>query len=337
MNCGALDRAQARAERARISSGEYVTGPTRIASIGECMIELRHLSEARLDLAFGGDTFNTAAYLARLAGDTLAVDYVTALGDDPYSAAMRAAIAAEGVGTGLIAALPGRLPGLYSIRVDARGERSFHYWRREAAARAMFDGEAGERLVAALSTYRWLYVSGITLSILEPAARERLFALLGTARARGTRVAFDTNFRPRGWPDRDVARATMTRALGLTDIALPTFPDEAALFGDADPDATVARMAALGVPEIVVKNGPDPVRLRSTAGDENVACPPVAEIVDTTAAGDAFNAAYLAARIGGAAPREAARAGVRLAGTVIGHRGAVIPRAAMPAPETPGC
>jgi len=111
MNCGALDRAQARAERARISSGEYVTGPTRIASIGECMIELRHLSEARLDLAFGGDTFNTAAYLARLAGDTLAVDYVTALGDDPYSAAMRAAIAAEGVGTGLIAALPGRSRG----------------------------------------------------------------------------------------------------------------------------------------------------------------------------------------------------------------------------------
>jgi 2-dehydro-3-deoxygluconokinase len=161
--------------------------------------------------------------------------------------------------------------------------------------------------------------------------------LLGTARARGTRVAFDTNFRPRGWPDRDVARATMARALSLTDIALPTFPDEAALFGDADPDATVARMAALGVPEIVVKNGPDPVRLRSTAGDENVACPPVAEIVDTTAAGDAFNAAYLAARIGGAAPREAARSGARLAGTVIGHRGAVIPRAAMPAPETPGC
>jgi 2-dehydro-3-deoxygluconokinase len=301
------------------------------------MIELRHLSEARLELAFGGDTFNTAAYLARLAGDSIAVDYVTALGDDPYSAAMRAAIAEEGVGTGLIAALPGRLPGLYTIRVDPKGERSFHYWRREAAARAMFDGAQGESLVAALCAYDWLYVSGITLSILDEPARERLFTLLAQARARGARVAFDTNFRPRGWPDRDVARATMTRALGLTDIALPTFPDEAALFGDVDPDATVARMAALGVPEIVVKNGPDPVRLRSSAGDESVACPPVAEIVDTTAAGDAFNAAYLAARIGGATARDAARAGARLAGAVIGHRGAVIPRAAMPVPGTAGC
>jgi 2-dehydro-3-deoxygluconokinase len=334
---GALDRIAVRTERARLLPGDPVTRPIRVASIGECMIELRHLSEARLDLAFGGDTFNTAAYLARLAGDTLAVDYVTALGDDPYSAAMRAAIAAEGVGTGLIAALPGRLPGLYSIRVDAHGERSFHYWRREAAARAMFDGASGERLITALAAHDWFYVSGITLSILEPPARETLFALLADARARGARVAFDTNFRPRGWPDRDVARATMTRALGLADIALPTFPDEAALFGDADPDATVARMAALGVPEIVVKNGPDPVRLLSAAGVESVACPPVAEIVDTTAAGDAFNAAYLAARIGGATARAAAHAGTRLAGVVIGHRGAVIPRAAMPGPETRGC
>jgi len=115
-----------------------LTKTTRIASIGECMIELRHLSDTALELAYGGDSFNTAAYLARLGGGMLAVDYVTALGDDPYSDAMREAIAAEGVGTDRIARLPGRLPGLYTIRVDARGERSFFYWRRDAAARAMF-------------------------------------------------------------------------------------------------------------------------------------------------------------------------------------------------------
>ena len=311
-----------------------MTGSVRIASIGECMIELRHLSESRLELAFGGDTFNTAAYLARLGGDRIAVDYVTALGDDPYSAAMRAAIAREGVGTDRIATLPGRLPGLYTIRVDERGERSFHYWRREAAARAMFDGEAGDALAAALPRYDWIYVSGITLSILEGAARERLFAVLADARARGARIAFDTNFRPRGWPDRDAARAAVTRALGLCDLALPTFPDEAALFGDSDPATTASRMAALGVAEIAVKNGPDPILLHHTAGQDIVDCPPVERIVDTTAAGDAFNAAYIAARIKGAAPRAAAIAGARLAGVVIGQRGAVIDPAAMPSVES---
>jgi 2-dehydro-3-deoxygluconokinase len=307
-----------------------MTRNIRIASIGECMIELRHLTGSALEMAFGGDTFNTAAYLARLGGDGVAVDYVTALGDDPYSAAMRDAIAAEGVGTARIASLPGRLPGLYTIRVDARGERSFHYWRRESAARAMLDGETGEQLAAALVGYDWLYFSGITLSILDDAARERLFGALDAARRRGARVAFDTNFRPRGWPDRAAARAAMTRALRLSDLALPTFPDEAALFGDTDPAATADRMAALGVAEIAVKNGPDPVLLRHAGVAATIPCPPVTAVVDTTAAGDAFNAAYVAARIAGLAPDAAARAGIRLAGTVIGHRGAVIDRAAMP-------
>ena len=220
-----------------------VAEKVRVAAIGECMIELRQLSESALELAFGGDTFNTSAYLARIADGRLAIDYVTAVGDDPYSDSMRGAFAREGVGTSGVAVLPGRLPGLYAIRVDQRGERSFFYWRRESAARAMLDGEAGARLAASLAAYGWIYFSGITLSILPPDARERLFAALAAARAGGARVAFDTNYRPRGWPDGEEARATMTRALGHCDLALPTFPDEQALFSDASPRAAAMRAA----------------------------------------------------------------------------------------------
>ena len=62
-----------------------------------------------------------------------------------------------------------------------------------------------------------------------------------------------------------------------------------------------------------------------------VAATPVARVVDTTAAGDSFAAAYLATRLAGGGPAAAAASGHRLAGAVVSHRGAIIPRDAMPA------
>src|SRR6516225_8357408 len=106
---------------------------TKVACIGECMIELRQSVGDQLSRGFGGDTLNTAVYLARLG---LMVDYVTALGDDPISDEMIAGWAAEGVGTGWVARLPGKLPGLYLIQTDAAGERRFYHWRESSAVRS---------------------------------------------------------------------------------------------------------------------------------------------------------------------------------------------------------
>ncbi|MGQ0663743.1 MAG: sugar kinase [Pseudomonadota bacterium] len=303
----------------------------RIAAIGECMIELGHVGGARIELAFGGDTLNTAVYLARLGEGRWRVDYATALGDDPYSDSMRKFFVAEGLGVDLVVRLPGRLPGLYAIRTAADGERQFHYWRSEAAARAMFDEPHGAALAAALPGYSWLYLSGITLSILAQPARERLIAGLDAARRAGAKIAFDPNYRPRGWANAATARAAIAELVARVDVALPTFGDECALFGDTDPAATVRRLHALGVGEVAVKNGSAPAVLSTGGATVVVPAPAVARVIDTTAAGDAFNAGYLAGRIGGADPRAAARRGHRLASAVIAHHGAIIARSAMPA------
>ncbi len=64
---------------------------TRIGLIGECMVELRSQGDGQLGQAFGGDTLNAAVYLRRLLGDDpVQVDYLTAVGDDSLSQAMRA-------------------------------------------------------------------------------------------------------------------------------------------------------------------------------------------------------------------------------------------------------
>jgi 2-dehydro-3-deoxygluconokinase len=308
-----------------------VASTTRVAAIGECMIELSHKGPSELALGFGGDTLNTAVYLARLGrARGIAVDYITALGDDPYSEAMLGLWRAEGLGTSMVARLPQRLPGLYVIRTDAKGERSFHYWRSAAAARDMLVGPHADDILDRLARFHWIYLSGITLSILGEVTRLALMRALEAARRAGAKIAFDSNYRPRGWVSPDNARFNMIEALRSADLALPSLADEKLLFGDADAESCAARLHGLGVPEVVVKDAEGPC-LVSVAGKTARVTPEfVPTVVDSTAAGDSFNGAYLAHRIAGADPIAAARAGNRLAAVKIQYRGAIMPKEAMP-------
>ncbi len=297
------------------------------------MIELRHTDSQTLKLGFGGDTLNTAVYLARTGRDAgICVDYITALGDDPYSQGMVDAWQEEGIGTDLVARLPGRLPGLYIIRTDERGERSFTYFRSAAAARDMLREGRDARLAEQLVGYACLYLSGITLSILDDGQRRLLMDVLDRLRNAGTQVAFDSNYRPAGWSRIDEARTWMSEALRRCDIALPTLDDEQRLFGDASADACLARLRTIGVHEIVLKLGGEGSLIwpagASTA--TRVAPMTVSKIADTTAAGDSFNAGYLYGRLVGKDSVAAAAIGNRLAAIKIQYPGAIIPRTAMP-------
>ena len=300
--------------------------PPRIALIGECMIELQQRADGSLQQSFGGDTLNTAVYLSRELGEGGAVDYVTALGDDSFSDAMCRHWADEHIGLGLVQRLPGRLPGLYCIQTDAAGERRFLYWRNEAAVRDCFTTAAAAPILAALVEYDVLYFSGITLAVLGAQGRERLLATLVEARQRGARVVFDNNYRPRLWASVEEARAAYRSVLPSVDMALLTVDDEQALFQFADCDAVFVAYAQIGTPEVVLKRGAEACLIRCDGELFEVPAQVVERVVDTTAAGDSFSAGYLASRLKGGSPVEAAEAGHRLASRVIQVAGALIPR-----------
>ena len=300
----------------------------RVIAVGEVMIELARGNDGRYGLSCGGDTFNTAIYLARAGID---VTYATALGDDRYSDRVLALAAAEGIGTDLVLRVPGRVPGLYLVEADEAGERSFSYWRDTAPARDLFElpdwGRIGEGLMAA----RMIYFSGITLSLYSNNGLGRFIAILELARKNGAKIVFDGNFRPKGWKgDLGRTRTVYIEALKRVDIALPTYDDEAVLWGDPSPEATVERLQAFGIGEIAVKNGRHSALVASEGNREFVPVMEVVEPLDTTAAGDSFNAAYLAARLCGDTPTAAASAGHRLAAQKIRHRGAIMPRTSVP-------
>lgn len=301
----------------------------RVGAIGECMLEVACLGDgvfAPARLGFGGDTLNTALYLARLGVE---VDYHTALGDDPGSAAMIEAWREEGIGVDCVERVADASPGLYLVRTDASGERSFQFWREHSPARRLCALPGWPRRVRAFATCDWVYFSAITLSILGDDGRTALLQAVAEARAHGVRVAFDSNYRPRHWRDPQSAREAIERALAHVDLALPTFEDERALFGDETPEACLARLRAHGVEMAAIKLGADGCLLYDRHGSRRIAAPPVAPVIDTTAAGDAFNAGFLAGLIHGEHAERAALRGHRVAGIVIRHRGAIVPRAEM--------
>jgi 2-dehydro-3-deoxygluconokinase len=305
--------------------------PPRLVAVGECMIELRQVDGANMRQSFGGDTLNTALYLARLAGDAYRVSYATAIGgDDPYSKEMVAGWNAEGIDTSFVTRRAGEMPGLYTIHVDASGERYFSYWRQNAPARQYFSLPDCP-LESRLDEVDVLYLSGISLAILPPEGRQRLFGLMARLRERGGRVVFDNNYRARLWKSADEAREAYAAAYAQASIALITLNDEQDVLGGVDEAQALARIRSYGCAETVIKRGSQPTLLLLADGSTaEVAATRVAKVVDTTAAGDSFAAGYLAARLRGLDVREAAKAGNTLAGTVIQHPGAIIPQQAMP-------
>lgn len=301
----------------------------RIAAVGEVMVELSPYPTAQEEtreikaLSFAGDTYNTAVYMARLG---LQTDYVTRLGDDPYSDQIIQRMREESIGSGMITRVPGRAPGLYIIRNTSDGEREFFYWRGEAPARELFSNPNDSvQLYQQLQAFDAVYLSGITLAIMSEAARSSLFDALKNLRQKGVKVVFDSNYRPRLWSEAKQAQKAMRTMLTLTDIALLTLDDEQLLWGDGSVEGCKKRCSE--VPELVLKRGAKETILVVDGQESHVPVPKVDNVVDTTGAGDTFNAGYLAARLEGASPEDSAAHGTRCAQIVIQHRGGVIEKA----------
>lgn len=287
-----------------------------VTVIGEAMLELSRGSGDSWNLRYGGDVINTAIHLAR-SGDK--VRLASALGADPMSAELCAAWEVEGVDTSLVLRAADRLPGLYAIETDATGERSFHYWRGEAAARRMFDLPGSAEMVAQAAQSDLLYFSLITLAILPDAGREALLTLCAAVRAKGGKVAFDGNYRARLWSDAATACHWRDRAIAVSDMGLPTLADEVEMGAADDAQDAAARWGAGEGREVVVKLGGDGCLVDGVI----VPIPQRVPVIDSSGAGDAFNGGYLHARLAGASPLDAALAGHRLAGWNIGRRGAI--------------
>ncbi|RBP49724.1 sugar kinase [Arenicella xantha] len=300
-----------------------------VSVIGECMLELSRADFASrgnpqpMMMSYGGDTLNTSIYLAR---NGIATSYVTALGDDIMSDWLLQQWQDEGVDCSLVRRMPNSVPGMYMIDVAEDGERSFLYWRKNSPASQLFDDiDQTTKLFQALNNSDYLYLSGISLGILPEQSLHGLFGYLRAFREAGGKIIFDGNYRPSLWLNVETAQQVYTQMYAITDVALPTLEDESLLFGYETAEQLVDVISAAGVSEIVVKMGSAGCLSVCDRVHEYVAAV-VTKPVDTTAAGDSFNAGYLSARLTGSSAVDACAAGHALASKVIQHKGAIIPK-----------
>ena len=295
---------------------------TRLVCIGECMVEMAPDGAGGYNLGFAGDTMNTAWYLRKLLPSDVTVDYLTAVGTDALSDQMLGFLRDAGLGTDHVQRRDDSTVGLYLIHLD-HGERSFSYWRGQSAARRLAQHQAP--LATALAGAQLAVFSGITLAILPAAERRFLLEALRRFRAQGGRVAFDPNLRPRLWSHPDEMRDWIMQGAGVSDIVLPSFEDETGAFGDLDVQATAKRYARAGARIVVVKNGAAPVSTWEHGALQTHPLRPVAHVTDTTAAGDSFNAGFLAPYLAGQDTAFAVQQGCALAARVVQSPGALVP------------
>lgn len=286
---------------------------------GEAMLEYH--SRGGAGLRYGGDTLNTAIHMARRGCD---VAYVTAVGTDPISDALVAAWRAEGIDTAHVLRHPDRSPGIYAIHLDSAGERSFLYWRDRSAAREMFSLPGMAATLEQARECELVYYSLITLAVVGEQGRRALLDLARARKGAGLAVAYDSNFRPQLWESPAEAQQVSTAAAGAATIGLPTNVDECQMFDRAQAEQEIAdRWRAAGCTEVIVKAG-EKGCFYFGEGRCGAAFPArEVEIVDSSGAGDAFNAGYLHAWLQGVDLASAIDAAQSLARATLRHLGAI--------------
>ncbi len=282
-----------------------------IIGLGECMVELyanQSLGVATiLEKSYGGDVLNTLVHASRLGSRTA---FISKVGNDPFGLGLLKTWQIEGVDTSQVPLVEGE-NGVYFISLLENGEREFTYRRANSAASQIIPSDLNPNFIA---SSRLILLSGITQAISSSAAATTL-AAAQIAREHGVLVAFDPNYRPKLWALRgglEAARAAALELLPLVDVLLPSAPTDLELLSQDQ-----MRI----VPVVALKSGAEGVWINQTHVPAHVV-----QVVDTTGAGDAWNAGFLYFYLQTNDLILAAREAHGVAGRKIQARGAIPPR-----------
>ena len=287
-------------------------------------------NSSNMKINFGGDTYNSAVYFSRLTNNKTNTFYSTALGKDNFSKKMISRFKNENIKCDYIRTDGENPPGLYSIESNEKGERSFSYWRDQSPSKYIFLGSKGKKLVKDINNADVFYYTGISAGILDEKQRKDLINIGSTANICG----FDFNYRSQLHYNKKVSQLLFNEINNRVDIHFVSFDDARELFKIKNP---------LEIFEIInEKKNLILIRYKNSIIFKNkqqeikTVTVPHGEVVDTTAAGDAFNGSFLAIMNNNknVPVEENILISHSVTREVIKHRGAIISKNKMPKIKT---
>lgn len=304
-----------------------------VVCIGEVMVELSGLTaDGAAHVGFGGDTANTAIYLSRLSIGQAKIGYLTRLGSDVFGRQIAKSLHEEGVALPLDLICSNRQTGLYAIELSESGERSFNYWRSESPGRDLLTGASAKAEIAFASGFSALYISGISLAIMSQKGREVLLDLAREFRAQGRVVMLDLNYRSALWGKSSYfcqVDEIYSEFIEVSSVIKAGLDELDAVFSSMTPAEHASALSKLGAEIILISRDLDGLDVFHLGNCQTVVPDVVSDVVDTTAAGDSFNAGFLHEYLQSQHLLHAVRAGQALAARVVRHQGAIIPKIAM--------
>ena len=260
-----------------------------IITIGELLVDLTqtHVDEGgvrHFAANPGGAPANVAVAASRLGASA---GFIGKVGADTFGRDLRAVLEHDGVDVGGLYETAAAPTTEAVVSVSATGERSFSFYRSPGADALLTEDEA---LAALAEAPRVLHFGSVALTG-EP-ARSAVLSAVTAARAKGTLISYDPNYRASLWPDEATAVARMREPLDRVDILKLSDEELPLLTGTADPEAGTERLSALGIQLVLLTLGSEGVFYR--LGDRTGQVPGVkVSVADTNGAGDTFFGAFL--------------------------------------------
>jgi len=239
---------------------------------------------------------------------------LTAVGDDPVGDFVLSFLEKEGVETRFIPRKPGHRTSAVLLGIEPPDRFPLVFYRDNCADVELTIDDV---LAAPVSESPVLVITGTGLSC-EPSRTATLFAA-EQAKAAGSTVILDIDYRPDLWPDERAFGVAVRSALRSVDIAIGTEREVEAAACEADDAAR--RLLAGGPQALVLKRGAEGARVYLTGGEVAEAAPFPVEVCNVLGAGDAFASGFLYGLLKGWDWRRCARMGNACGAIVVTRHG----------------